>query len=199
MRARVDNSPFSPEAVPARGTITARQAAFIASLFAGRDLAAETRPAWRTRLLVLAGDSDEVAALDKTAASALIDALTALPRKAADHAEDSGTVASLRPGVPAGHYALTVDGRTRFYRVDRPTEGTWAGAVFIREQAGDEFYPMRGQRRDVAMDAIAADPAKASRAYGLSIGRCGLCNRTLTDASSRARGLGPTCGARVGW
>lgn len=186
--------PFAPAVTPA----SERQVSYALSLLAGRDITAHGSASYRTRLAELAADHDQVRALDRHAASALIDTLTALPKVAAATAP-SGTIALLWPGVPAGHYALTVDGRTRFYRVDRPESGKWAGAVFIREQAGDEFYPMRGQRKDIALDSIAADPAKASRAYGLSIGRCGVCGRSLTTESSRALGIGPICATKHNW
>ena len=103
------------------------------------------------------------------------------------------------PDVPAGLYAI-VDptGRNdlRFYRVDRPTEGRWAGYTFLKAVVGghpDE----RVAREAVAgiLAAIAADPEAGPR-YGREIGRCYRCNRHLTDEVSRAAGIGPDCAGR---
>ena len=44
-----------------------------------------------------------------------------------------------------------------------------------------------------------ANPEAAMIRYGLEIGRCGHCNRTLTDASSRAAGIGPVCISKAGF
>jgi hypothetical protein len=32
--------------------------------------------------------------------------------------------------------------------------------------------------------------------YGMLIGKCGVCGRTLTDEESRANGIGPVCAER---
>lgn len=102
--------------------------------------------------------------------------------------------------VPAGRYAVeNADGDLRFYKVDTPTEGRWAGHVFVDVQASDDEYPVRGAARSVVLAKIADDPAEASARYGREIGRCGICNRTLTDEESRARGIGPVCAKNNGW
>jgi hypothetical protein len=98
-------------------------------------------------------------------------------------------------GPAAGHYAIvsTGDNDLAFYRVDRPTEGDYAGRVFVKLIVGG--HPDRNVRRDhVAgiLARIAADPHAAAR-YGQQIGRCHVCNRTLTDQASRAAGIGPEC------
>ena len=101
--------------------------------------------------------------------------------------------------VPAGRYAVEIDGRLGFFKVDRPT-GRWAGYyVFVKQMASDTEYPVRGPRRGVVLDAIAADPQAASVRYGREIGACGVCGRTLTDEDSRARGIGPICADKMGW
>ena len=101
--------------------------------------------------------------------------------------------------VPAGRYAVEIDGRLGFFKVDCPTEGRWAGYVFVKQMASDTEYPVRGARRGVVLDAIAADPQAASLRYGREIGACGVCGRTLTDEDSRARGIGPICADKMGW
>ena len=49
--------------------------------------------------------------------------------------------------------------------------------------------------RVLALSAYELDEAIVR--YGLEIGRCGRCNRTLTDEASRARGLGSECASKV--
>lgn len=110
--------------------------------------------------------------------------------------------------VPAGRYAIVVgdsdpegDGSTvKFYKVDRPTEGRWAGRTFVNVQASDDFYPVRnGSERAKILTAIAADPQAAMLRYGVELGSCGHCGRTLTNEESRARGIGPICASKMGW
>lgn len=94
-----------------------------------------------------------------------------------------------------GHYAYTFNnGVTRFFKVNTPTKGKWAGRTFLEIQASDDYYPVRdAAKRTATLAAIARDPEAASALYGQKIGRCGVCSRTLTDETSRARGIGPVC------
>lgn len=105
------------------------------------------------------------------------------------------------PDVPAGRYAVdNEDGALAFYRVDRPTEGRWAGYTFLSVQASDEQHPIKNRAAKAAVLAkIAADPREASMRYGREIGACGICGRTLTDEDSRAAGIGPVCASKTGW
>lgn len=129
--------------------------------------------------------------------SAKIEELKALPVVA--KAEAPATDA---PDVPAGRYAVTgEDGSTKFYRVDRPTEGKWAGYVFVKVQAGDELHPLKGRTaKDGVLRKIAADGIQeAMLRYGREIGECGHCGRTLTNEESRELGIGPICRNKMGW
>jgi hypothetical protein len=104
------------------------------------------------------------------------------------------TYSAPRYDAPAGHYAVEFEGQLRFFKVDRPTEGKWAGYVFIKEQASDDLYPIRNrQRREAILAAISEDYKAAGARYGQEIGRCYVCHRTLTDATSRELGIGPDC------
>lgn len=101
--------------------------------------------------------------------------------------------------VPAGHYAIesTGDNDLAFYRVDRPTQGSYAGRVFVKLVVGghpDQNVP----RSHVAgvLARIAADPDAAAR-YGRELGQCCRCNRHLTDELSRELGIGPECRKRA--
>lgn len=97
-----------------------------------------------------------------------------------------------------GYYAVPRGGVLEFFRVERPTEGRWAGKTFVKRQASDSFDKMEWGESGEVLDAIAADPERAGRVYGQEIGRCFRCHRTLTTEESRARGLGPDCAAREG-
>lgn len=106
--------------------------------------------------------------------------------------------------VPQGRYGLlepvtkhvAVPDRWRFYQVDRPT-GRWAGYTFVSALASDDKHPIRDRaRRQAILERIAENPAKAARDYGQQTGRCGVCNRLLTDPESISRGMGSICAAR---
>lgn len=106
------------------------------------------------------------------------------------------------PDVPAGHYAIDgEDGLLKFYEVDRPTEGRWAGYTFVAVQASDERHPVRGYaaRRTILEKIVAVGIQAAMERYGREIGRCGHCRRTLTNEESRKRGIGPVCASKMGW
>lgn len=102
--------------------------------------------------------------------------------------------------VPAGRYALVNESRgIEFYRVDKPSEGKWAGKTFVKRQAGDDFYTMSRSHQQDALRAIAGDPKAAMLRYGIELGRCGHCGRTLTNDESRALGIGPVCREKIGF
>ena len=94
-----------------------------------------------------------------------------------------------------GRYAVEYNEGLRFYKVENGKEGTrWEGYTFLKVQASDDLYPIKDREARTAILAlIAADPQAALARYGQEIGKCGRCNRTLTDAESRARGIGPEC------
>lgn len=98
--------------------------------------------------------------------------------------------------VPAGRYAVTdpTDGVLKFYRLDLPTEGRWAGYVFLKVQASGDLYPVRARaHKDAVIAEIAKDIEGAARRYGQELGKCYACGRVLTDATSRSLGIGPDC------
>lgn len=108
--------------------------------------------------------------------------------------------ASAAPAVtiPSGHYALRVEGVVKFYKVNSPTEGKWAGYTFVDAQASDEFFPIKNRETKAEiLKAISADVKAALVLYGHSLGVCGVCRRTLTDETSRAAGIGPICANRL--
>jgi hypothetical protein len=103
--------------------------------------------------------------------------------------------------VPAGRYAVkNKEGTLQFYHVERPSTGKWSGWTFLSVRASDERHPIRDKEtKKFILDRIAKDPKEASLRFGREIGQCGICGRTLTDETSRARGIGPICAAKVDW
>lgn len=103
---------------------------------------------------------------------------------------------------PPGRYAVLtpgegIDGKLHFFKIDAPTEGRWAGYVFVKEQAGDDLFSVKGERGARVIRLIAEDARGAMVMYGQEIGKCGHCNRTLTDEESRRNGIGPVCAQKV--
>lgn len=137
--------------------------------------------------------------VDRTVVSAKIDWLKTQPKLATTDAPKSGSLE--RHNVPAGRYAVTGnDGQTVFVKVDRPTEGQWAGRIFVKVQAGDEMIRIARPVQDTLLGKIAADGVQAAMLrYGQEIGACGHCGRTLTNEESREAGIGPVCRNKMGW
>jgi hypothetical protein len=105
-----------------------------------------------------------------------------------------------RDQIPEGSYALKANGDWKFYRIDKPQKGQWAGYTFLKEQAGSEYWPVKPLRRELEiLLRIATNPAEASANYGHKIGACGICHHPLTKPESIARGIGPKCAGRMGW
>lgn len=100
--------------------------------------------------------------------------------------------------IPTGYYALVEDAEAdiiKFYRVNHHK----SGRLYVDACASDERHPVRvWATRKAVLDGIRAMGWKASTAlYGSKIGSCGRCHRTLTDADSRARGIGPDCWGKM--
>lgn len=106
----------------------------------------------------------------------------------------------LWPTVREGRYALSEpDGTVKFYQVDKPQEGKWAGWTFLKVLASDTPYPIKDRAtKQSILDRIAVNPNAAMARYGQEIGSCGLCGRTLTDETSRKLGIGPICRGKLG-
>lgn len=96
--------------------------------------------------------------------------------------------------IPNGYYAVNDSGAPddiHYFRISRFRDG----GIKVQEQASDTLYPVRrGPRRTAILKTIQAVGWRpAQELYGRTIGRCGRCNRTLTDKVSRDRGIGPDC------
>jgi hypothetical protein len=98
--------------------------------------------------------------------------------------------------VPAGRYAVIdpTDGVFKFFHLDRPTEGRWKGYTFLKVRASDDLHSIRAKaHRDAVIAEISRNPMEAQTQYGIKLGRCYACGRTLTDETSRSLGIGPDC------
>lgn len=102
--------------------------------------------------------------------------------------------------VPASKYALSLGGKLRFFQVNKPTKGKWAGYTFVTELIGAP-----GDWRQLKLNKvfttevlahIALDPKEAAVRYSNEFTRCAVCESPLSDEESRARGLGPVCAGR---
>lgn len=102
-------------------------------------------------------------------------------------------------GKKVGYFALlTQEGPhdvVKFYRVRTGNaKGKWRHHLFVDAQASDDFYPVKQKDSLTAvLEGILADPEAAGLLYATELGRCCRCRRTLTDETSRARGMGPEC------
>lgn len=144
--------------------------------------------------------------LPRRAMSILISALKEAPVKRGTTGEELPLDDRMhgRPGaippvaeVPAGRYAIDgADGSVKFYKVDRPTEGRWAGYTFVKIQAGSEYHRVPAQRSILAKIAEVG-PEAAMLRYGRELGHCGHCGRELTNPESREIGIGPVCRSKV--
>lgn len=176
--------------------ISPAQRELIHDLMAERNLWAENRPAWSDRVLLLSSDHAALEALDRVAASNLITYLYGLPMR-----PSTERIADPAQAVPAGRYALPdYKGGVDFYRVDKPTEGRWAGKVFVAVQHGDDHTNMSRAAGATILKRIEAFGVReSSKLYGHELGVCGVCSRTLTNDESRAAGIGPVCREKNGW
>lgn len=99
--------------------------------------------------------------------------------------------------VPNGYYAVADAGPDdiHYFRISRFRDG----GIKVQEQASDTLHPVRrGARRTAILTTIqTVGPASAAALYGQTLGRCGRCNRTLTDSLSRSRGIGPDCWGKM--
>jgi hypothetical protein len=117
--------------------------------------------------------------------------------------------------VPAGYYAtpsITGNNDLDFWKVDRPTEGKWAGYTFVRRVIGghsDQNLPRDSKkrvktdnRRLARVTQVAALEAivkfgieKSHELFGTELKFCRECGIHLTDELSRELGIGPVCRA----
>lgn len=90
-----------------------------------------------------------------------------------------------------------------------PATGKNPGAIYVKHSDGTYLGKVAGSRLftvstvspavEADIVAVAADPHNAAVAYGKRYGKCSVCGRTLSDADSINRGIGPVCASNYGW
>jgi hypothetical protein len=105
--------------------------------------------------------------------------------------------------IPAGYYAVP-NGETRLkVAIRKPGKNSkWHGSIFVddgaeygnRENYGRQMPGKQYEGKIIEqLQAIAADPLEAMKAYGNLVGVCGACGRKLEDEKSIELGIGPVC------
>lgn len=156
------------------------------------------------------GDGDGyVAAINKkyadglttTAASAEIKHLKSLQGGARPLVQPKQKKAAATTSAPAGRYAVDLpdDGGSLLVEVSKPSSGPWAGYTFVKtvplmSEVAPE--PIKGAVAVKVLAAIEDNPRGCAGMYGRITGRCGQCNRRLSDPSSISLGVGPECMGR---
>jgi hypothetical protein len=193
--------------VPAqfRDKITPRQREYILGLLAERQLPErDDMPARLDSLMksLRISEDPEEFGMGKKQASNTIEWLLGLPKKEAPSEETQ----TFKEAIPDGYYALRdLEGyknEINFFRINTGKKGgRWEGFQFVTHiVAGEHNHAIKGDARGKVFVAIINQDAKKARElYGQEIGRCGVCNRMLTDDTSRALGIGPVCAGREGW
>lgn len=125
--------------------------------------------------------------------SSMIDALMKIKPDVVT--EDTKPETPRYPDVTAGYYALvnSNDHKTYFFKVDRPTEGRWAGYTFVKQLSGGNELRVDRAEAPFILRAIARNPLEAATRYGAETKICGMCHTRLTDEKSRTLGIGPVC------
>lgn len=128
---------------------------------------------------------EDTTRLTKMKAGRIIDALKKLPYMP----NDRRFAKRKFPEVKDGRYALShADGNLRFYSVKVGNFTT-----FVDVWASDSRWPIKNNDEKLRiLTEIFNDPDAGPR-FGREIGRCYVCGRTLTDATSRRLGIGPIC------
>jgi hypothetical protein len=111
------------------------------------------------------------------------------------------------PDVPEGYYAVpgSLLGYDKndlyFYRVDRPTEGQWAGRTFLKSVIGGK--PEWGkfsqkELRQVLNAILEFGLEEANILFAVELKHCRKCNLHLTKWASRQLLYGPDCAEQIG-
>jgi Family of unknown function (DUF6011) len=131
--------------------------------------------------------------ISKADASAIISELLKLPSPKIERAPEGN-----QAEVPGGRYGIVgADSQVRFYQVDKPKEGKWAGYTFVKllvgAPGGWNKMPINRSQTPQILSVIAADVAGAARIFGDKYSQCGFCSSPLSDPRSRAAGYGEIC------
>ena len=170
---------------------------FVRILLAERDRTQLTDEALRAESI--RADVTDCQELSFSGARRLIEGLKLLPKKAAEQpkGQKEQPWKTLSRKVPAGYYATTdAEGKNHFYRVSVGRNDFYK----IQEQASSDLFFIPLNRYAGILEAILdVGVVPARKAYADLQGRCGRCNRVLTDNTNNPYfgvGMGPDCGGR---
>lgn len=174
-----------PDAL-AKGSITAKQEAFLTSLL--RERAASQ------------GDPHiaHVQNMDKRTASYWIGVMLERPKLNDRRVAGTGSTLPSPEVLPAGRYAVNNErGELCFYKVWRRPQDPEFVKLYLQHGPDDTELPFRAMAT-ILQKMVDEGPIVCARRYGQEIKHCCICNRRLTARISRALGIGPVCGARIG-
>lgn len=199
-------TPVPKSGVDLTPPITPRQREFLLDLVERKDLTGvDQQKLDRMIAAIHASEGNEVG-MSRAKASELIDWFLKRPDVNQPRTQTErlqhGEQASDLPDVPAGRYAVeNEEGTLRFYTVDRPERGNWAGFIFLSVWASDERHPIKDKStKEAILNKIKTVGVQdCAERFGRELGSCAICGRTLTDATSRAIGIGPICRGNTGW
>jgi len=177
---------FGPPITGTPDAPTEKQINFYKSLVMGKDLIDTQRYQLMTNL----------SKLTRKTISDTISWLVGIPWKKKEVVVNTPVAPQIRTvTLNPGRYAINhPSGELRFYQIDRPVQGRWAGVVFLSQLSGENHIAIRDRtEKDFIFSLIAMNPTESLKLYGQKIGRCGHCKKTLTDQVSRDFGIGPVC------
>lgn len=68
--------------------------------------------------------------------------------------------------VPSGNYGVKIDGELRFYKINKPTEGRWAGYTFVDQVVRGNYWPIKVKaNREAILAAISVNPVERARRF----------------------------------
>jgi hypothetical protein len=164
------------------------------------------------------GSAEQVAVIDRLSKSEASRAISRLLDAPDQPAKSSANPAlSNFPDIPAGAYALEESWSTdtngdgadegiavQFYKVDRPTEGRWAGRTFVKALFGAPRN-WREEKLNFSVQLAVANKInkigaeECARLFGQKSECCGSCYSPLSKQQSRAAGYGETCAGNNGF
>lgn len=180
-----------------------------------RNLAAkkncDVNPEIRAYVDAVLNTPGHLASLDNNQFNEVLDWFKKLPWKSAQPTRPAVPTQPTQPAQPARsdaqleaeEIAKELDAANKStagrYFITDPTDGVEKFVhVSIAVRASDDLYPIKDEaHREAIMREILKAPIDAMNEYGIRLGVCGNCGRTLTRRDSRLRGLGPICAERL--
>jgi hypothetical protein len=123
--------------------------------------------------------------------------------KAISKTGDASALDALIAQIPEGRFGVSsLSGKNDidFYKVEKPSEGEWAGWIFVRMIVGGKpDYNIKGRRRHDVLKVIAETGWEtAAQIFASQMGQCWMCGISLTKYASRQLGQGYICSCKRG-